>query len=251
MSIISEIASATAKQTTDVKETKTSAYTADYGKTVGKPQLSEKAAKYYESLKKKYGNMDFVLVSKDMKETAKSQVGSYANPYRMVVLVDEEKIERMAEDEAYRAKYEGLIEKASSGISQLRAKTADNPNVKGFGMQVNDNGTATFFAVLKDSSKAQKARIEKKAAENKEAKKEAAKKAEEKRAEEAKAEKAEKSDWNDGGIYIDDEAGDVLIQASSVEELLQKISDYEYNLRADSVMTESEKAIGGHIDFKG
>ena len=29
------------------------------GKTVGEPKLSEKAAKYYEQLKKKYANMDF------------------------------------------------------------------------------------------------------------------------------------------------------------------------------------------------
>ncbi|MDE7207465.1 MAG: hypothetical protein K2N90_09985, partial [Lachnospiraceae bacterium] len=31
------------------------------GRTVGNPMLSEKAAKYYEELKKKYGNMDFIL----------------------------------------------------------------------------------------------------------------------------------------------------------------------------------------------
>ena len=31
------------------------------GKTIGQPKLSEKAAKYYEQLKKKYSNMDFIL----------------------------------------------------------------------------------------------------------------------------------------------------------------------------------------------
>ena len=36
------------------------------GKTVGNPKLSEKASKYYEQLKKKFSNMDFVLVSSDM-----------------------------------------------------------------------------------------------------------------------------------------------------------------------------------------
>lgn len=29
------------------------------GKTIGNPQLSEKAQKYYEQLKKKFSNMDF------------------------------------------------------------------------------------------------------------------------------------------------------------------------------------------------
>ena len=33
------------------------------GKTIGDPQLSEKAQKYYEQLKKKFSNMDFILVS--------------------------------------------------------------------------------------------------------------------------------------------------------------------------------------------
>ena len=47
------------------------------GKTIGEPKLSEKAQKYYESLQKKYGNMDFILVSKDMKETAQAQAGKY------------------------------------------------------------------------------------------------------------------------------------------------------------------------------
>lgn len=42
------------------------------GKTIGSPKLSKKAADYYESLKKKYSNMDFILVSEDKKEQAKA-----------------------------------------------------------------------------------------------------------------------------------------------------------------------------------
>ena len=44
--------------------------------------------------------------SKDMKETAKANAGQYANANKMVVLIDEEKIERMADDESYRKQYE-------------------------------------------------------------------------------------------------------------------------------------------------
>lgn len=148
------------------------------GKTIGTPELSEKAAKYYETLKKKYSNMDFILVSNDMKEQAKSQAGSYANANKMVVLIDEEKIERMAEDEKFRKQYEGIIANAASGISQLGSKIAGSgASVKGYGMQVNDNGTASYFAVLEKSSEAQKERIAKKSAENKAKKKEEQKKA--------------------------------------------------------------------------
>ena len=138
------------------------------GKTIGSPRLSKKAADYYESLKKKYSNMDFILVSEDKKEQAKAQASSYANASKMVVLIDEDKVERMAEDENYRKQYEAIIANAASGISQLKSSLqSSGANVKGFGMQVNDGGTATYFAVLEESSAAQRERIEKKAAEKK------------------------------------------------------------------------------------
>ena len=164
------------KKTSDVKKNNAS------GKTVGNPKLSEKASKYYEQLKKKYSNMDFVFVSNDMKEQAKANAAGYANPSKMVVLVDEEKIERMAEDENYRKQYEGIIANAASGLSSMKsAFSSQSDNVKGFGMQINDNGTTSYFAVLKKSSKEQKARIEKNAEKKKQDKKIKDKKAEEKK----------------------------------------------------------------------
>ena len=45
-----------------------------YGKQIGNPQLSEKAQKYYEQLKKKYSNMEFILVSADQKEADRKSV---------------------------------------------------------------------------------------------------------------------------------------------------------------------------------
>ena len=74
----------------------------NYGQTIGQPELSEKAAKYYEQLKKKYGNYDFILVSRDQKENAKANAAKYANGYKTVVLIDEDKIEQMATDEKFR-----------------------------------------------------------------------------------------------------------------------------------------------------
>ena len=65
---------------------------ANYGKTIGKPQLSDKAQEYYKELKKKFSNMDFILVSSDMKDVAKARAASYANPNKLVVLIDEEKL---------------------------------------------------------------------------------------------------------------------------------------------------------------
>ena len=151
------------------------------GKTIGNPKLSEKAARYYEQLKKKFSNMDFILVSEDQKEAAKAQAASYANASRMVVLIDEAKIERMAEDEAYRKQYEGVISGAGSKLLQMKSSlTASGAQVKGYGMQVNDGGLTSFFAVLKKSSADQKTRIDKQKEKTKSEKKAAEKKAEKK-----------------------------------------------------------------------
>ncbi|MBE5905457.1 MAG: hypothetical protein E7277_01515 [Lachnospiraceae bacterium] len=219
-----------------------------YGKTVGKPELSKEAEKYYKELKKKFNNMEFILVSKDQKENAKANAASYANPNRPVVLIDEEKVEMMATDEKFRNQYEGIIRNASTGLDKMKTQMeSSGANVAGYGMQVKEDGKTDFFAVLKKSSADQKTRIEKKAAANKAAKKAADKKAEKKEAEEKlhkKGKEAEKTNEYD-------EEETVTIHASSIEDLMKKINDYLYEERADQVRTEQELQVGQYIDFKG
>lgn len=218
------------------------------GKTIGSPKLSKKAADYYESLKKKYSNMDFILVSEDKKEQAKVQASSYANASKMVVLIDEDKVERMAEDENYRKQYEGIIANAASGLSQLgQSIAATGANVKGYGMQVNDGGTASFFAVLKKSGAAQKERIAKKAEQKKEAKKAEAKKAKKKEEQERLENKKDSRIDDNSGIEEDEDT--VTITASSMEELLQKIQEYTQKYMNDDVKTDDEKKVGQQFDY--
>ena len=228
------------------------------GQTIGNPKLSEKAYKYYDELKKKYSNMNFILVSEDMKEQAKANASAYANANKMVVLIDEDKIERMAEDENYRKQYEAIIANAVSGMSQLGSSiAATGASVKGYGMQVNDNGTATYFAVLEKSSAAQKERIEKKAA-----KKKAEEKAKDKKAQkEAEKERIKKSHdkaekINDEDVDTDDEDGKinsasdtVIISASSIEELLSKIQNESQKYLSDNILSEKEKNVGQGFDY--
>lgn len=215
--------------------------TGEYGKTVGKPELSEEGKKYYEELKKKFSNMDFILVSDDMIDQAKANSASYANPTKTVVLISEEKVERMATDEEYRKQYEGIIQNATAQLAQMQQGfESTGANVQGYGIQVDDNGTASYFAVLKKASAAQKERIAEQAAEKKAEKKAAAKKAEEQRNEEQLKEAA-KSDKSDDVT---------VISASSVEELLQKISDYAFEERSNVVQTPEEKLVGQHFDFQ-
>ena len=106
------------------------------GRTVGNPELSEKAAKYYEQLKSKFGNMEFVLVSKDMKEQAQAEAASYANTSKTIVLIDEEKIEKMAEDEKYRSQYEGLISGAAANLNRIQSGLSQNGGVTSYGIKI-------------------------------------------------------------------------------------------------------------------
>ena len=226
------------KSTSDRVENGKNTKRTDLGSTIGAPQLSEKAASYYQELKKKYSNMEFILVSEDQKEQAKAQAGSYANANKMVVLIDEAKVERMAEDEAYRKQYEGIIANAASSMSQLSdSLKTSGASVKGFGMQVNDDGTASYFAVLDKMNDAQKNRMEK-AAEKKKAQKKAQKKAEQKRAE--KKEKEEK---------IKQDQQEEVITASSMEDLIRKIQDWVQVKKSDAVQTEEEKKLGRSFDY--
>jgi len=223
------------KQTDEVKKYGVS------GRTIGQAKLSENAKKYYEELKAKYKDMDFILVSKDMKEAAKANAGSFANPNKMVVLIDEEKVERMAADEQFRKQYESVIASAQKKMPQLQQALGTTSNVKGFGMQVNDDGRASFFAVMDKSFKLQAERLEKQRAEKKEEKKAAEKKAEKKEREEKLEEKRLKNK----------EFKEEIITADSIEELMKKIDDYNYLQMSDTVKTDAEKYVGTVIDFRG
>lgn len=221
------------------KAEKTTAKSKVSGKTIGEPQLSEKAQKYYEQLKKKYGNMDFILVSKDMKAAAQAQAGNYANANKMVVLIDEEKIERMAEDEDYRKKYEGIISGSTSQMQQLKKSlTASGAKVKGYGIQVNDGGNASFFAVIDKSLEAQRKRIAKKAEQKAEDKKKAQKEERDKWAEEARTQKGDKA-----------KEDLVTVTASSVDELIDKINSTMFAAMSDNMETEAEKRVGHNFDY--
>lgn len=215
------------------------------GRTIGSPELSEKAQKYYAELKKKYSNMDFILVSEDRKAEAQAQAANYANPARMVVLIDTDKIERMAEDENYRKQYEAIISKGAVQLSQMKTKLESRGAiVKSYGMQVKDGGIASFFAAVDKSLAAQKERIEKKAAKKAEEKKKARKTDEKEKAEKRRLDKAKDKEVAKG-------EDSQTVTANSIEELLQKIDAIMFETMSDYARTEEEKKIGQNFDFRG
>ena len=231
--------------------------------TFGDAKLSQGGLAYYNMLKAKFSNMNFVLVASDSKQQAEAMKGSFASAGAMTVLIDTDKIEKMASDEQYRKKIEATISSAASGLAGLSKQISASYTsasssagaVTAFGMTVKDGGNSMFFAVLKKANTAQEEHNAKVAKERKEEKKTAEKKAEKEKQQEQISEAARdkagttaETDGNTG--KADAETDTVTVTAGSIEELVRKIQEYQYNALSDSVMTEKEKAVGASIDFK-
>ena len=193
--------------------------------TIGKPELSESASNYYEELKAKYKDVEFVLVDDEQTAGAKEYASNIHSDKSMIVLISESEVEAMATDETTRTKNEQLITDAKAQmpglIDQLKESGVE---VKSFGIELNSDGTTSYFAVIDKSLDAQKERIEKNRAEKQEAE-----------AKEARTDKKTKLS---------------TVSASSMEELIKKIKDTLYEAKADNILTEQEKLVGQHFDLK-
>lgn len=199
---------------------------------IGKPELSETAASYYEELKAKYSDVEFVLVDDDYTGQAQEHASNVQSDKSLIVYINESEVEAMATDEATRNKNEGLITDALVQLPQF-AEDLKNAGieVKAFGMELNSDGTVSYFAVLDKVNAAQKERIEKAR--------------EEKQAENAKNEKKLETDEK-----THRKEKSTVVKASSLDELLKKLQDSLYEAKADSVITEQEKLVGQHFDIK-
>ena len=230
----------------------------EYGMTIGDVKLSDKASDYYNSLKSKFHNMDFIVVGKDQMAQVKANSAAYGNANKTVVLIDEEKLERMANDESFRKKYEGIITMAQTKLNDMKNSFASSgTGVKNFGINVDKDGNMSFFATLEKSQDRQKARIEKKAAEKRELKAKEKKKAEkqkqEERIEKAKEKRTEFSSEaeNEEGIEGVDDKDYVTLSSNSLDDLMSRVSKYTYDMAEARVKTDAERMIGSRIDFRG
>lgn len=207
-----------------------------YGTVIGDVELSDKAKNYYDKLKAKFHGMDFILVSKDMKSQVAANAVSYGNAMKPVVLIDEEKLERMATDESFRKKYEGIIAMSQTKLQEAKnSLVSTGANVKNFGMSIASDGRASFFAAVEKANKAQTKALEKRQAKKK------AEKAEEKK----QAEKKAQTD------RLEKQKEYIEFKADSVEELINKVSGYAYENSYGNTLTEEESKLGQNFDFKG
>ena len=144
----------------ETKGSKETSKTINGTNSIGNPKLSDTASKYYEELKTKYSDMEFVVVSDDQIETAKSQASNIASDKSMIVIISESELEEMAVNEETRTKNEKLIEDAKAQMPDMLEKLkSSGAEVNSFGIEIKD-GILSYFAVLDKTAAAQKERIE-------------------------------------------------------------------------------------------
>lgn len=168
-------------------------------------KLSAAASELLRKLKEKYKDTDFIVADYDNDEEAEKYLSQGQKEYS--VLIEPELLEEMAADEDTKEKYEGIIEDSKNQLSEAKEQLGEDADkVKTLGITIDAKGTLMYFAELEKVSEAQKERIEQ-AREDKKI--------------------SHKS---------------VRVEASSTQELLQKIRDAKLE-------DEQGTDVGGTIDF--
>ncbi|MBO6133728.1 MAG: hypothetical protein J6P05_05275 [Lachnospiraceae bacterium] len=175
-------------------------------------QLSDKAKDLLESLKKKYGNMDFFIAKTDSEEEASEIMSRGTKEFS--VLLDPDELEKMAEDEEEANRVYGILDNAGSAMEEIRTSLGDDADqITRIGFSFDSEGKVSYFAELEKMSEKQQERIEKSIEDRKAAKKEAEKADEKKAAEKLKSDKVKRT----------------RVEASSIEELTEKIKNVNWD----------------------
>ncbi len=193
-------------------------------------KLSKKAAALLERLRKTYGDYDFIVgnAGDDLRSLVKNSSKEFS------VIFSTSELERMASDEKYAQEkidaMKGAIRMSRQINEQYGFESAFAGNgvkLTKFGISFNADGSTSFFAELEKSSAAQREYIEKQREEKRTQKKEEAKEAEREKQQERLGRQQ------------------TLVQADSIEELLEKIRKVSRN----TAYEEREPENGTRFDF--
>ncbi len=177
----------------------------------GQTQLSQKAQDLFARLQEKYGDYDFFVAENqdDMKNYMDKGTKQYS------VVFTKEELERMAGDEEYADKVMGQVEAAIGMTKRIEesGQLGEGVHFKQVAISFDDEGNMKLFAQLEKMTAEQQERMEEAKEKKAEEKEKAAKEAE-------KKEEQEQAKVPPGRI--------VEIEASSEEELLEKILGIEW-----------------------
>ena len=191
-------------------------------------QLSKAAQNLLEKLRKNYSNMDFMMANFNSAEEAKEVLSRGTK--EVSVVFSSEELEKMAADEKYEKEYMDRVQGAlrmsdeinkKYGYESAFGKDSGKGEITKIGISFNKDGTMTYFVELEKFSNQQRMRIEK---------------TREKRAEKKKA-NAKQEETNQDKVV----SKKTTVQASSEEELFEKINRIDWNKIKDERKQEGDK----------
>lgn len=184
-------------------------------------KLSDSAKKLLEELKQTYGNMDFMVANYESDEEAAAYLARGTKEYS--VLIEPEVLEEMAANEETKEKYLDLLNNATNEITNIKEQLGEQKEeVTHIGIVFGEDGTISYFAELEKTSEKQRERIE-----------------------EAKEEKAEEDKAVQEKKAMQEKKKKTKVQASSIEELLEKIKNVDWS----KVKEDRETEIGSKFDL--
>ena len=203
--------------------------------SIGEAGLSKGAQALLEKLRKSYSDMDFMVADFDKGDNAKDIL--LRGTKEVSVTFSSSELEKMASDEKYEKEYMERVQGAlrmseqinrEFGFTSAFGEKSGNSEINKIGISFNSDGTTSFFAELEKSSARQREHIEKVREEKRAARKEQEKERLENR-------------------YLREDTGvkRTVIQAGSMEELLEKIRSVDWN----SVKAENRPQSGGRFDY--
>ena len=197
-------------------------------------KLSSKAKNYLDNLRKTYGDYDFIVA--DAGDDRRALLDKSDKEFSVIFSSSE--LERMASDEKYASEkmrrvntIVNMTDKICEQFGYERAwgKGSENDTIiNKLAVSINDDGSMSIFAELEKMSEKQKDYIEK---------------LREKRSEEKKT--SEKSEEKKVNSYKKDDTSSVkkvVVEASSEEELIEKIKNVDWN-------KVSGEKVGARFDF--
>ena len=197
-------------------------------------KLSSKAKNYLDNLRKTYGDYDFIVA--DAGDDRRALLDKSDKEFSVIFSSSE--LERMASDEKYASEKMRCVNTIVNmndrineqfGFERAWGKGSENNTIiNKLAVSINDNGSMSIFAELEKMSEKQKDYIEK---------------LREKRSEEKKT--SEKSEEKKVNSYKKDDTSSVkkvVVEASSEEELIEKIKNVDWN-------KVSGEKVGARFDF--
>ena len=220
------------QQKSNTKGTKNNTISKEALKT-SEDKLSTKAKEYLTNLRKEYGDYDFIIADKG--DDRRALLDNSEKEFSVMFSIDE--IERMANDEAYASEkmrnvqtIVGMSDRICEQFGFERAwdKNGENgTSINKLAVSINDDGSMSIFAELEKMSDKYKEHLDK---------------MKEKHIDEEKA--AEKLDKKNVNSYKKDDSHvkKVTVEASSEDELIDKITNIDWN-------KGSAVNVGARFDF--